>query len=427
MEFVHVAGLAVSLGVGLLIGLERQQAMVRKEGETTPAGLRTFPLFALSGSLVALVSGASSAVAAAGLVVLVVLLAAHRLGLPSAQREVGVTTEAAAVVTFLLGMLSVATSVVEPLRARLSLVAAIGVVVALLLSVKPRLQVLVARVSEADLFATLQILVVALVALPLLPDQGFGPFDAINPARTGKMVLLIGGVSYVGFLTSRLLGSGRGLVLTGLVGGVVSSTAVTFSMARRAKEEPAVSSGCALAIAVANAVMVARVALLVGVLSPPLLPSVLVPLAAMLVAGVVGIVPLVREARLTPAKASFAFENPFELRSAVVLGVLFSAVVVVAHAVRAVLGDTALVWAGLAAGLTDVDAITLSTTALVNDGLPVVIGAATVLAAVASNMVVKTGIVFLTGGKPMGLRLLRLNAGMLVTGAVAVLGLWWRG
>lgn len=426
MEQAIVAGLAVSMGVGLLIGLERQQAMARKEGETTPAGLRTFPLFALAGSLVVLLGGSSSSLPAAGVLALVALLAAHRLGLPPDAREVGVTTEAAAVVTFLLGMLAVAVDVVPRTQARLSIVAGAGVVVALLLSVKPRLQPLVARISEADLFATLQLLVVALVALPLLPDQGFGPFDAINPARTGRMILLIGGVSYVGFLASRLLGTGRGLIVTGFVGGLVSSTAVTFSMSRRAKDEPAIVASCALAIAAANAMMVARVAAIVAVLAPALLPSVLVPLGAMLVTGVVGTLPLVRGAREVRARASFTVDNPFELKSAVVLGLLFTAVVVVAHAIRATLGDSALVLAGLAAGLTDVDAITVSTSSLVNDGLATRVAAATVLAAVASNTAMKTGIAFATGGRDIGLRMLRLNGAMLLVGVLAVAAVWGR-
>ena len=426
MEQAIVAGLAVSMAVGLLIGLERQQAMARKEGETTPAGLRTFPLFALAGSLVVLLGGSSSSLPAAGLIALVALLAAHRLGLAQDAREVGVTTEAAAVVTFLLGMLAVAVDVVPKTQARLSIVAGAGVVVALLLSVKPRLQLLVARISEADLFATLQLLVVALVALPLLPDQGFGPFESINPARTGRMILLIGGVSYVGFLASRLLGTGRGLIVTGFVGGLVSSTAVTFSMSRRAKDEPSIVPSCALAIAAANAMMVARVAVIVGFLAPPLLPSVLVPLVAMLVTGIVGTLPLVKSAREAHARASFSVENPFELKSAVVLGLLFTAVVVVVHAIRATLGDTALVLAGFAAGLTDVDAIVVSTTALVNDGLATGVAAATVLAAVASNTAMKTGITFATGGREIGMRMLRLNGAMLAVGALAVAAVWGR-
>jgi uncharacterized membrane protein (DUF4010 family) len=413
-----VAGLAVSMAIGLLIGLERQQAMARKEGEVTPAGLRTFPLFALTGSLAALLGTTAPWVPAVAVVAVVALLGVHRLGLVVEHRETGVTTEAAAVVTLLLGMIAVSPTVIADPRARLSVVAAVGVVVALLLSVKPKLQAIVARISEDDLFATLQLLVVALVALPLLPDAGFGPYDAINPARTGRMILLIGGVGYVGFVASRLLGPGRGLVVTGLVGGLVSSTAVTFSMARRAKDEPAIVPSCTLAIAAANAMMVGRVALTAGLIAPSLLPALLAPLGAMLVVGLVLLVPLVKRAREAQAKGSFTVDNPFDLKSAVVFGLLFAGVIVLAKFVRATLGDAALVVAGLAAGLTDVDAITVSTATLANDGLSSGVAAATILAAVLSNTAVKTGIAYATGGRAIGQRMLRLNGAMLVAGVV---------
>jgi uncharacterized membrane protein (DUF4010 family) len=198
-------------------------------------------------------------------------------------------------------------------------------------------------------------------------------------------------------------------------------------MARRARDEPAVTSSCVLAIAAANAVMVARVVLLVAVLAPSLLSAVLAPLGAMLVAGVVGIVPLLKSVREAHARGGFSARNPFELKSAVILGVLFSAVVVVAHAIRASLGDGALVLAGLVAGLTDVDAIAVSTAALVNEGLSTSVGAATVLAAVASNTAMKTGIAFATGGSELGARMLRLNAGMLAIGGIALAAVWLRG
>lgn len=424
MDRALLAGLGVSMGVGLLIGLERQQAMARKEGETTPGGLRTFPLFALAGSLVVVLGDAGPILPTAGVLGLIAMLGMHRLGVAVDKREVGVTTEAAAVVTFLLGMLAVADSILPDLVARLSTVAAIGVVVALLLSIKPRLQALVAHVSENDLFATLQLLVVALVALPLLPDTGHGPYLAINPAQTGRMILLIGGVSFIGFVASRLLGPGRGLIVTGLAGGLVSSTAVTFSMAKRAKAEPGAVAACALAIAAANAMMLGRVAVAVAIVAPALWPSVAIPLGVMLLVGLVAALPLVRAARAAHATGSVAFENPFELKSAIVFGLLYTLVIVIAHAVRDTLGDTALVLAGLLAGLTDVDAITLSTATLVKTGLATGIAAATILAAVASNTIVKTAIAFVTGGREIGRRLLVVNGATLLAGGAALLLAW---
>ncbi|HEY8380473.1 MAG TPA: MgtC/SapB family protein [Nannocystis sp.] len=422
-----VSSLGVSLGVGLLIGLERQQAMVRKEGQEVPAGLRTFPLLSLAGSLAWLLAGGSPVLPAAGLVALVALLAMHRLGLRVEQRERGVTTEAAVVVAYLLGMLVVAESVIPDFEARLVTTGALGTTVALLLSLKPRTQRILRHVSADDLFATLQLLVVALVMLPLLPDRGVGPYGAINPAHAGRMILLIGGVSWIGFVAARLLGAGRGLVLTGLVGGLVSSTAVTFSMAARAREEPAVVPSCTVAIAAANAMMLARVLVAVAVVAPPLLPAIALPIAVMMVVGVTTLVPLLRAVRSARVTGEVEIRNPFELRSAFVFGILFAVVTVIAHAVRATLGDQALVIAGLVAGLTDVDAITLSTASLTKSGLSHAIAGATILAAVVSNTAVKAGIAFISGGWALGRALVRVHGATLLAGIAVMAVLWAHG
>lgn len=419
-----VSGLGVSLGVGLLIGLERQQSMTRKEGQEVPAGLRTFPLFSLAGSLVWLLAGGSSVLPAAGVFALIVLLGVHRLGLPVEHREQGVTTEAAAVVAFLLGMLAVAEEPFPDFEARLTTTGALGAVVALLLSIKPRVQSILGHVSNNDLFATLQLLVVALVMLPLLPDKGLGPYNAVNPAHTGRMILLIGGVSWVGFVASRLLGPGRGLVVTGLVGGLVSSTAVTFSMARRAKEEPEIVPSCTVAIAAANAMMLARVLVIIAIVAPALVGAIALPMGAMLAVGIAVLLPLVREVREVRATGDVTVRNPFELKSAFVLGLLFAGVIVVAHAVRDTLGDQALVVAGLAAGLTNVDAITLSTASLANSGLSHAIAGATILAAVVSNTAVKTGIAFVTGGRKIGRQILKVHGVTLLAGVLVTAALW---
>lgn len=422
MQRELIAGLAVSFGVGLLIGLERQQAMVRKEGQIAPAGLRTFPLLSLTGSLTWLLGGGSPTLPALALLGVIVVLAAHRLGLPAEHREEGVTTEAAAVVAFLLGMLVVADRLIPDLEARLTTTGALATIVTLLLSIKPRLQAFVRKISGEDLFATLQLLVVALVLFPLLPDEGMGPYDAINPAHTGRMILLIGGVSWVGFVASRLLGAGRGLILTGLVGGLVSSTAVTFSMSRRAKEEPAVVPSCTVAIAAANAMMFARVSVAVAVVAPDLLPVLVMPLGAMFLAGLASLVPLLREVRAARARGSVTHENPFELTSAVVFGLLFAGVVVIAHAVRVHLGDGALILAGLAAGLTDVDAITLSMAGLVRDGgADAATATGAIVIAALANTLVKCGIIVGTAAAALRARVVVVT---LLLVAAALASLW---
>lgn len=420
MNFETVAGLGVSLAVGLFVGLERQRAIVKKEGDDVLlGGVRTFPLIALAGSLCALLT---TWMPVAGLVGLVALMGVHRVSLTHEQREGGLTTEVAALVTFLLGALACTdVDLFADKKDRLLLVAALGVVVTLLLSIKPRLHEMVRKVSDEDIFATAQILVVALVVLPLLPTESFGPFDAIQPRQIGKMILLVGGVSFVGYAASRLMGAGRGLVVTGLIGGLVSSTAVTFSMSRRAKEDERVRPAAAVAVVAASSVMLVRVLVAVAVVHAPLLPRLIIPTGAMAIVGGALLVPLLMKARAgEKATADIELKNPFELKSAVIFGLLFAFVIFISKAARATLGDTALYLAALVAGTTDVDAITLSTAALAGEGLALNIAATTILIACFANTVVKGGIAWTSGGRAFGVVVARVFGAMIAAGAIAL-------
>lgn len=425
MDFDTVAGLGVSLAIGLFIGLERQRAIVRVEGDDVLlGGVRTFPLIAIAGSACALLSSATAPwLVAAGLLGLIGLVGVHRVTLTQEQREGGLTTEVAALVTFLLGALACADidRGFSDASDRLLLVAALGVVTTLLLSIKPKLHEIVRKVSDEDVFATVQILVVAVVVLPLLPDEAFGPFDAIQPRQIGKMILLVGGVSFVGYVASRLMGAGRGLVVTGLIGGLVSSTAVTFSMSRRAKDDERVRPAAAVAVVAASSVMLVRVLVAVAVVHAPLLPRLAVPAGAMALVGGALLVPLLVQARRgEKATADVVLKNPFELRSAVVFGVLFAVVIFISKAARATLGDSALYLAAVVAGTTDVDAITLSTAALASEGLALDIAATTILIACFANTIVKGGIAWTSGGKAFGLVVARVFGAMIIAGAVAL-------
>lgn len=431
MERDLAASLGTAFAVGLLIGLERQMAIGRAEGqETRLGGVRTFPLIALAGALsVLLAESIGSWLAAASLLGLVALIAAHRIGAAAAEREGGATTDVAAVITWLLGALAVSNSILPDLGTRLTTAAGLGVVVTLLLSVKPRLHAAVRRVSEDDIFATLQILVVAVVVLPLLPDQSYGPFDAINPAHVGRMVLFIGAISLTGYLASRLLGPNRGLTVTGLVGGLVSSTAVTFSMARRARTEPDHEAACALAVVSASTMMFLRVLAAAAVVYAPLVPRLLLPLGAMSATGVALVALMARRGRAARPEVraplgEVPLKNPFELKSAIVFGVLFAGVTLAATAARALLGDAAILLAALVAGTTDVDAITLSSATLAKDGMPLPVAAAAVIVATFANTAVKAGIAFVSGGASFGRKVGVAYLAMAAVGGVTIAAQW---
>ncbi|MCC7074536.1 MAG: MgtC/SapB family protein [Deltaproteobacteria bacterium] len=431
MERDLAASLGTAFAVGLLIGLERQMAIGKAEQhEARLGGVRTFPLIAVAGALSVLLAETLGVwVAAASLLGVVLLMAAHRVGASAPEREGGVTTEVAAVVTWLLGALALSHAILPDLGTRLTTTAGLGVVVTLLLSIKPRLHAAVRRVSDDDIFATLQILVVAVVVLPLLPDKSYGPYDAINPQHIGRMVLFIGAISFTGYLASRVLGPGRGLTVTGLLGGLVSSTAVTFTMARRARTEPDHAAACALAVVSASTMMFLRVLAAAGVVYAPLVPRLLLPLGAMSAVGVALMAVLARRGRTARPEVSaplgeVPLKNPFELKSALVFGLLFGGVTLAATAARALLGDAAILLAALVAGTTDVDAITLSAATLAKDGLAISLAASAVVVATFANTAVKAGIAFITGGAAFGRRVGLAYLAMAAVGGLTIALQW---
>jgi uncharacterized membrane protein (DUF4010 family) len=423
-----VSGVA-ALIAGLIIGLERQIAIVR-DNKPSPdiGGVRTFPLIALVGALSAYLAPRLGAwLVAAVLLGLVALIAAHHLGKPQEERDPGLTTEAAALATLLIGALagsthgSLAALSLDSVQSRIITPAALAVVIALVLSVKERLHEITRRIGGADLLAILQLIVVAVVFLPLVPDKGYGPYLAINPAQVMKMMVFIGSIGLIGFLATVLLGAGRALLVTGLVGGLVSSTAVTFSMARRAKESPALVCTAALSIVAASSVMFLRVLAAAAVVYPALLPRLAASMSAMFVCGVLAAIPVWRAAKdEEKAKSDLEMKNPFELKSAALFGVAFAAVILASRFLRDTFGDGALYVAALVAGLTDVDAITLSTANLAKDGLALEVASGVIVAACVSNTVVKGGIAWTSGGRALGVKVARVFGAMIAGGALAI-------
>ncbi len=421
--------LPVSLGLacvaGLLIGFEREQSATERSatGEGLLGGVRTHPLLSLIGAVAVLLQQEL------GLPVYLVIFAAV-MGMVGVTffahvraGHFGMTSEAAALMSFLLGSLSMSHVPFAPIDQRALFILSLTVVVTLLLSIKRRLHGFVQKVSSEDLFATLKFLLVAVIILPLLPDQTFGPLDVLNPRSIGYMVVLIAGVSFVGYVAIRVRGAGKGMVLTGLVGGLVSSTAVTLASASRARQEPALAGACALAVMAASTIMVGRVLVLTALVQRPLAGMLLVPLGAMMVAGLgVSAWAWHQGMKSGEAEGQLGVANPFELSSAFKFALLYAGILMLSKAAHTYLGPQAILLAGALAGTTDVDAITLSMARLSGEGLSMEIAATTVLIAVASNTVVKAVLAGVTGGLAFGKRVAIGFAWMLAAG---LLGLGW--
>lgn len=422
------ASLGLATVAGLLIGLERERSAPRdRRVQSFLGGARTHPLVALVGGLSALTA---REVGVAALVVpfaaLVVLVCLDYAGEVLRDRERGLTSEAAFILCFLLGVLSLSERALSPLSTRALVVLAVAVLTAFLLSAKPTIHPLVRRVSAEDLASALGLLVLAVVVLPILPDRAYGPYDALNPLQIGVLIVLISAISFAGYAGVRLLGPRRGLGLTGLVGGLASSTAVTLAMSGRARDRPEIADSAALAVMLASTMMFVRVLVVVGLVNPSLLGQLAYPMIAAAAAGAGTSLVFWRRSRRTgPEAGALAFSNPFEIAPALRFALVFAVVLVGAKAATVHLGEAGAYVAGVVAGSTDVDAITLSMARLSGRDLSPQVAATAIFLGTASNTIVKGGMALVVGGWPFGRRILGSQLATLAAGA-AGLAMTWR-
>ncbi len=422
------ASLGVAAAAGLLIGLERERS--KPSDETKLAflgGARTHPLLALVGGVASLASRQIGiAAVAVPFGALVVFLGLSYAGEVWRNQHRGITSETAFLLSFLLGVLALTDGVVEPVSRRVFVVASVAVVATFLLSAKPMIHPLVRRVSTEDAAGTLKFLVAAVVVLPLLPDQAYGPLRVLNPFQIGVLLVLISALSFSGYAGIRLLGPRRGLGLTGLVGGVVSSTAVTLSMAGRARERPGLADSAALAVMLASTIMFVRIVVIVAVVNPRMHADVAPPMAAATLCGIAASLALwLRSGRSREEAEAIAFKNPFELGTALKFALLFAVILLGAKAASTYLGTAGTYAAGLLAGATDVDAITLSMAKFASEGsISSNVAATTIFLGAASNTLAKGVMAAVVGGWSFGRRVLLAQVAVLVVAAVAV-GVTW--
>ena len=396
LDHTLVWGLAAALIVGALVGTEREKSKALS-GNVGIGGVRTFILFALSGAVGAWLAQALQSawvfvatVAAVGALTVAGYLAQARLK-PAA---VGLTTETAAVAVCLLGGACTAGYPQVAL--------ALGIAVSGVLAYKEPMHGLVAKLGPDDISAGFKLLAASFIVLPLLPDEPIDPWGAIRPRSLWTVVVLIAGLSLVGYVATRALGPGRGTALTGLSGGLVSSTAVTLAFARRSREEEGALGGAlAAGVLLAWSVMSARIVVIAALVHRPLLPPLLVPFGAMTLVTLAAVALLLSRggARSDQPQAAVALRNPFSLRSAIEFGLLFAGVLLLVAIVRQRFpGHGYYVVAGLA-GLTDVDAITLSMAKLARDGgTDATTAVGTMVTAALANTLVKCGIVLTLAG-----------------------------
>ena len=356
--------------------------------------------------------GLSWLVPAALLTVAAPVLAGYVVMARERPESVGLTTELAALAVCLLGS---TTMLGHP-----DLAIVLGVVTAAVLAYKQPLHGLVAKLGWDDVYAGVRLLIATFIILPLLPDQALDPWQALNPYKLWLLVILISSLSLVGYVATRWLGAGRGTAVTGITGGLVSSTAVTLSFARRSRDEPTAAAALACGILLAWAIMFARVLVMALVVNTSLLRPLAVPCMAM---GLVTVAlawfhyrASVEPAASHPEAGDVPLRNPFSLTAAVKFAILFAAVLLLVKVVQLHFPGGGVYILAALAGLTDVDAITLSMAEFARANDPAQAATAVVIAAL-SNTLVKAGMVASLGGKALRRPIL------VATGAVVLAGI----
>ena len=386
-ELEHLPQFITSLAVGLLIGLERERSPAAK------AGLRTFALVSLFGTVAAMLSEeiATPWVLTGGLLVVGLMIIAAYWHEREVNADPGTTTVAAVVVCYGLGAMI--------WHGHSALAVMLAIVTTLLLYFKAELRGMTQNFSRRDLTSMLQFAVLSFIILPILPDQNFGPYDALNPRQIWLMVVLISGVSLAGYVALRFIGQRYGVALLGIFGGLASSTATTLVYARRSNESEGLGRLAVVVILLANLVVLVRLCIVSAVIAPELLPQLLPVLGSGLALGLAAAAFWWYQLRQQSDVPIPEVSNPTELRTAIGFGLLYAVVLFFAAWLSDIAGSGGLYVVALVSGLTDVDAITLSSLRLFGLGkLPAFDAVTAIGLGIISNIGFKLGLVFFIGG-----------------------------
>lgn len=408
---------SVALAVGLLIGLERGW-QERDDKHESAAGLRTHALIAMLGAIwgaISLKIGASGGITLGlAFAVVALIVAVYRYREIEQQGTYGSTTVIAALTAFALG----AFAMVGDVQAA----AAVGVAVTALLSLKRALQEWLLKLTWIELRSAIVLLAMSFILLPVLPNRPVEELLGLNPYEIWLMTVMIAAISFAGYIAVRIAGQKRGILITGVAAGLVSSTAVTVTLARLAKEYPDQRNIATAGALAAGTTMMTRVAAIVGIFNQQLLLALLPPLVA--AASVTGLAAYLLVSRQTAAASSsdeMRLKNPFELGTILKFGALLALIMLLADLVKSTAGPTGLLGLAAISGIADVDAITLTMSRQAGVDTSLNVAAQAIAIAVFVNTVSKAGIAWMTGGRGPGLPMAIVSGLAVCAGSLAIL------
>lgn len=380
--------LGVAVFIGALIGLEREHS--RPQNKKTFAGLRTFTLISILGFTSAFIASVTSIwiyfvlfLGFSGLIT-----SAYILGSKEGRR--GGTSEISTFLVFILGSLV--------FWKYLLISSSIAVIITLFLSLKIPLHKFVGEINEEDIFAALKLAIITLIILPLLPDKTYDPLNVLNPRQIWYMVIFISGIGFAGYVMIKLIGKDKGNAISGLLGGLVSSTAVTFSFARKSKLNPDLSSSLSLGILLASALSFFRMFVIILVVNTVILKVLWVPLVILAVASFL-VSYFLAEKIKKAEEQQLNIKNPFEISSALLFGLVFAVIIFLAKGAQVYLGSSGLFLISGLGGVVSPDAIIISIAKISGTGISISTAAAAIIIASLANDVFKGCLVLFLGSK----------------------------
>lgn len=395
MDLIIITRLAIALALGLIIGVERGWTSRESPEELGSDGLRNFALVGLFGGIAALLAEQwSNALLAVIFLGLSILVSTSYVLTAEKSQDYGNTTELALLITFVLGALVVKGFSLEAV--------AVAVIVTWLLKLKPEIHQLLAWLTKRELVATLQLLLLALVTLPLLPNENIGPREAVNPRAIGLLVLLIISISYVGYFIIRLWQGKAGVLLVGLLGGLASSTATTIALARLAKQEQAPIKLLATAIALATGTMSPRLLLVIAVINSQLASQLAVSLIILgLIPLIIALILISKGIRQKTTNVPFKLSNPFEISIALQYSFILIVLSLLIKVAEEWLGNTGIYLISALSGLADVDTVSISLARAANQTISLSVAQVSIFLAVTMNTLVKIFLTRFIGGKEL--------------------------
>jgi uncharacterized membrane protein (DUF4010 family) len=389
MDPLFIQNSILSLVLGFLIGLQREMHTIYSKKVQDFGGARTFSMISLFGYLSAWMNTFSPYFLLIASVVMGLLLIAAYIVNSVSISEKGATTEFAALVTFVIGgMLNFTAPIFSVF---------ITILVLFVLNIKDSVREYEQTITKKDLSAAILFMIMTFVILPILPDHAIDPMGLVNPYRIWFMVVLVAGISFFGYIAIRVLGSTNGIGVAGLFGGLVSSTAVAMSMARRVHENGLLTKNLALGIALASSMMLIRAGLEMWVINPEITRLFIIPIVVGSLCGYGYIATLYFTSKRESIPQNIEFKNPFDLKEALVMGVVFGATLALISLSNRYVGDMGVYAVALVSGIADVDAIVLSLSSLAKNSLNPTTAQYAILIAIVSNTLAKSALVLFFG------------------------------